>query len=141
MAKLLEATRAALGLTKKQAPDELALANLVSRGLPAQSVSCLIEQGIPDRDVFRTVIPRRTFQRRLESHTPLSPTESDRAERFGRILALASIVLGDDTRAVEWLSTKKRRLDNARPLDLLESNTGAKLVEDTLLQAYYGNVG
>jgi putative toxin-antitoxin system antitoxin component (TIGR02293 family) len=109
--------------------------------LPAESVTRLIEQGIPDRDIFRTVIPRRTFQRRLASQAPLSPTESDRVERFGRILALASLVLDGETRAVQWLSTKKRRFNDARPLDLLESNTGTKLVEDTLLQAYYGNVG
>jgi putative toxin-antitoxin system antitoxin component (TIGR02293 family) len=141
MASLLECTRLVLGLTKKQAPNELKLADLVSRGLPAESVTRLIEQGIPDRDIFRTVIPRRTFQRRLASQAPLSPTESDRVERFARILALASLVLDGERRAVQWLSTKKRRFNDARPLDLLESNTGTKLVEDTLLQAYYGNVG
>ncbi len=140
MAELLEATRATLGLTRGEVPNELALAKLIARGLPARAVSRLIERGIPDRDIFRVVIPRRTFQRRLAQHAPLSPAQSDRAERFARILALASTVLGNEKRAIEWLSTTKRRFNGERPLTLLESSTGTRLVEETLLQAYYGNV-
>jgi putative toxin-antitoxin system antitoxin component (TIGR02293 family) len=138
---LLEETRTVLGLNKRDAPDELTLARLVARGLPVRSVSRLIERGIPDHEIYRTVIPRRTFARRLAADARLSPDESDRAERVARVLALATVVLGDNRRAIEWLSTQKQRFAGARPLDLLESTAGAKLVESTLRQAYYGDVG
>lgn len=129
-----------LDLDATNAPDELALATLVSRGLPVHSIDALLALGIPEADIHKLVLSRRTFQRRRTARSALTPDESDRAERVARILALARVVLGDTPRAVNWLSTTKRRLNNRRPLDLLGSSVGTKIVEETLLQAYYGNV-
>ncbi len=120
--------------------DELALAALVGRGLPVHSVEALLELGIPEADIFRLVLSRRTYQRRHAAHSALTADESDRAERLARIVALTCAVLGDAKRAVNWLTTAKRGFDNRRALDLLGSNIGAKIVEEALLQAYYGNV-
>ncbi len=139
MPQLLEETRNALDLSESEVPDELALADLVSRGLPIRSLESLIERGIPEGDIYRFVIPRRTLERRRATHI-LSPSESDRTERLAHIVALACIVLGENEKAVEWLTTRKQQFNDARPLDLIESNTGAKLVEDVLLRAYFGNV-
>ena len=96
-------------------------------------------RGIPKADVYRVVAPKRTVERR-QTQKRLSPSESDRTERLARIFALASTVLGNDDRAIRWLSTKKRRFEDERPLDLMESSLGADLVESVLLQAYFGNV-
>ncbi|MEO6913065.1 MAG: antitoxin Xre/MbcA/ParS toxin-binding domain-containing protein [Candidatus Baltobacteraceae bacterium] len=129
-----------LDLVAADLPDELALAGLVGRGLPTHSIDVLLEMGMAETDIHKLVLSRRTFQRRRTSHSVLTPEESDRTERVARILALARLVLGDTPRAMNWLSTTKRRFDNRRPLDLLVSSVGTKIVEETLLQAYYGNV-
>ena len=121
-------------------PDDLALAAAIRRGLPAHTIDALIEHGIPEADVFGWVIPRRTWQRRRQAQETLTADESDRAERLARIFALACAVLDDQERAVLWLSSSKRRFDGQRPLDLISSSVGTKLVEEALLQAYYGNV-
>ena len=139
MTELLEQTRHALDLTESEAPTKLALAKLVARGLPVRSLEGLMARGIPKADVYRVVAPKRTVERR-QAQKRLSPSESDRTERLARIFALASTVLGNDDRAISWLSTKKRRLEDERPLDLMESSLGADLVESVLLQAYFGNV-
>ncbi len=90
--------------------------------------------------MFRWVIPRRTWQLRRQARKALTPDESDRAERIARTLALAEAVFGDRGRAIRWLSSAKQRFDGQTPLDLINSSVGTKIVEDALLQAYYGNV-
>jgi putative toxin-antitoxin system antitoxin component (TIGR02293 family) len=106
-----------------------------------RAVGALLEVGIPGEDIFRSVISRRTFVRRRAEEKALSPEESDRAERFARILALATTVLGDRERALRWLEGSHQTFEGRRPLDLIASSVGTKVVEDALLQAYYGNVG
>lgn len=133
-------TREILDLDAGEIPDNLSLAVQISRGLPSQAIAGLLERGIPESDLFQIVIPRRTWYRRKESQEPLTPDESDRAQRVAGILALAQAVFADRGRALHWLGSPKRRLDGRRPFDLMSSSVGAKIVEDTLLQAYYGNV-
>jgi putative toxin-antitoxin system antitoxin component (TIGR02293 family) len=138
---LLAETCGYLGLELEEAPSELALASLISRGLPVRAVGNLLQVGVPDEDIFRSVISRRTFIRRKAEEQALSPEESDRAERFARVLALATAVFGDRQRALQWLEAGHRTFAGRRPLDLIASSVGTKVVEDALLQAYYGNVG
>lgn len=137
---LLHDTLSALGLSAVETPNELAFATLIAGGLPATSIDGLLHQGIPETDIYRCVIPRRTFQHRRASAKRLTPNESDRAERLARVLALARAVFGDPERAVRWLLSTKKRFDDRRPLDLIQSSVGTKLVEEALLQAYFGNV-
>lgn len=136
---LLARTRAALDLARRDAPDEVALAKMVSRGLPVRSIEHLIASGLPESELYR-FIPRRTLQRRRSSAALLTPEESERVERLASVLALASSVLGEEKTAIEWLRSPKERFDGERPIDLLVSHTGARLVEEALFQAYYGNV-
>jgi putative toxin-antitoxin system antitoxin component (TIGR02293 family) len=137
---LLEGTIAALGMDGSAAPTELALASLVRLGLPTGTVDALLQHGIPESDVFPFVTSHRTFHRRRAAAEPLTAGESDRAERLARLLALATAVLGDTKRAVHWMSSPKKHLNEQRPLDFVGSSAGTKLVEEMLLRAYYGNV-
>ena len=85
MASLLERTRLALGLTKKQAPNELKLADLVSRGLPAESVTRLIEQGIPTATFFGRSSQGEPFNDALQAKRDFlrrSPTASSVLHAF-----------------------------------------------------------
>jgi putative toxin-antitoxin system antitoxin component (TIGR02293 family) len=119
-------------------PDDLA--QLVRQGLPAGSVTALAEK----LDVGRTVlsrklgIPQRTLTRRLSQRSRLTAAESDRTVRLARVYANAVEMIGDEEKAVEWLRTPNRALGGARPLDQLDTDPGARAVEDILGRIAYG---
>jgi putative toxin-antitoxin system antitoxin component (TIGR02293 family) len=129
--------RKVLGKAIKK-PDDLA--QLVRQGLPASSVTALAEK----LDVGSTVlsrklgIPQRTLTRRLSQHSRLTAAESDRTVRLARVYANAVEMIGDEEKAVEWLRTPNRALGGARPLDQLDTDPGARAVEDILGRIAYG---
>lgn len=129
--------RKVLGKTVKKPND---LAQLVRRGLPASSVTALAEK----LDVGNTVlsrklgIPQRTLTRRLSQRSRLTAAESDRTVRFARMYASAVEMIGDEEKAVQWLRTPNRALGGERPLDQLDTDLGARAVEDILGRIAYG---
>jgi len=129
--------RKVLGKAIKK-PDELA--RLVRKGLPASSVTALAEK----LDVGNTVlsrklgIPQRTLTRRLSQGSRLTAAESDRTVRVARVYANAVEMIGDEEKAVEWLRTPNRALGGERPLDQLDTDLGARAVEDILGRIAYG---
>jgi putative toxin-antitoxin system antitoxin component (TIGR02293 family) len=64
--------------------------------------------------------------------------EAERAIRLGRILATADAVLGSRANAWAWLREPNLALDRARPVDLLKSEIGARVVEETLVRLEHG---
>lgn len=119
-------------------PDDLA--ELVRKGLPAGSIKVLAER----LDVGSTTlsqklgIPQRTLTRRLSHRSRLTAAESDRTVRLARVYASAVEMIGDEERAVEWLRTPNRALAGERPLDQLDTDIGARQVEDILGRIAYG---
>lgn len=65
----------------------------------------------------------------------------DESQTRARIMALARSVFGDEGLAERWLSSPKERFAGKTPLEMLATKDGLRLVEETLLQAYFGNVG
>ena len=111
----------------------------LSAGLAANRVRDLVaHQAITLADVARTVGPRRTIDRRLKKNKPLSPDESDRFARFVTVLAQATAIFGNRAAAMQWLGTPKRRFEGEKPLDLLTTDAGTRLVEEVLEQARHG---
>jgi len=47
-------------------------------------------------------------------------------------------MIGDERKAMEWLSTPNRALGGERPLDQLGTDPGARMVEDILGRIAYG---
>ncbi len=129
--------RKVLGKAVKK-PDDLA--QLVRKGLPAESVTSLAEKlHLGNRAVSRKLgIPQRTLTRRLSQASPLTPAESDRTVRMARVYAAAVEMIGDREKAIEWLSTPNRALGGERPLDQLDTDIGARMVEDILGRIAYG---
>lgn len=129
--------RKVLGKAVKNPGD---LAELVRKGLPASSVIALAER----LDVGNTVIsqklgiPQRTLTRRLSERSRLTAAESDRTVRLARVYANAVEMIGDEENAVEWLRTPNRALGGERPLDQLDTDVGAREVEDILVRIAYG---
>ncbi len=83
-------------------------------------------------------ISERTLSRRLVGRERLSAGESDRMVRLARILAMAGDVLGSSKKASLWLKSENRALHDERPLDLLDTDTGARAVETVLGRIAYG---
>lgn len=127
-----------LGLDSDRVSSEFDLAQCVRHGFAAQSLDRLIAHGIPDTEIFRSVISRRTYHRRRAENENLSAEESDRAERVARTLALATLVFGAEEPAVRWLTQPNSQLNHEAPVVMLASSVGAKVVEDLLLQSYFG---
>jgi len=82
-------------------------------------------------------IPERTLARRKQQRR-LRPDESDRLFRVARIVALADETLGGRERAARWLQRPNRALGNAIPLHHLDTELGARQVEDALGRISHG---
>lgn len=82
-------------------------------------------------------LPVRTLARRKQEkrfHTD----ESDRLVRLARIGALAEDTLGSTPKAARWLRTPNRALAGDAPLARLDTDVGAREVEDLLLRIAFG---
>jgi uncharacterized protein (DUF2384 family) len=126
-------------------------------GLPGEAVVHLVGQLVTLHD-FASLekavgMSLRTFQRRKKAvgmsarisrrrkSSPakvLSQEQSGRTWRFAEILARAIAVLGSQEEAEEWLERPATGLDQRRPIDLLATPAGAKIVEDHLERLEYG---
>lgn len=119
-----------------------------------QDLQAAIRQGFPQpvvREVMRTAgltlkeiaasldLSPRSLQRRRHQGR-LAGYESDRLYRLARIVALAKRYLGDEQRAARWLRRPNRALGGSAPLDLIDTEPGARAVENTLGRIAYGGV-
>ncbi len=77
----------------------------------------------------------RTFQRFKVAPKPLGKEQSGQAWKFAEILAKATAVLGSQEAAEQWLNACGT--DQRRPIDLLATPAGVKLVEDFLVRLEY----
>jgi putative toxin-antitoxin system antitoxin component (TIGR02293 family) len=80
----------------------------------------------------------RSLQRRREGR--LAGYESDRLYRLARIVALAKHYIGDEETATRWLKRTNRALGGATPLECIDTEIGARMVEDVLGRIAYGGV-
>ena len=129
--------RKVLGKNIKK-PDDLA--ELVRKGLPASTVTALAERLAVGNAVLsqKLGIAQRTLSRRLSQRSRLTAAESDRTVRLARVYANAVEMIGDEPKAVQWLLTPNRALGGERPLDQLDTDLGARAVEDILGRIAYG---
>jgi putative toxin-antitoxin system antitoxin component (TIGR02293 family) len=80
----------------------------------------------------------RSLQRRRRGR--LARFESDRLYRMARVLALARESLGDPARASRWLKRANRALGGIAPIAAIDTEPGARLVENLLGRIAYGGV-
>jgi len=115
--------------------DEMDLAELVEEGLPPRSLEMLADRaGLGMDEVWRLVLPRRTWLYRRARRQRLTPMESDRASRLARVAALAGRTFGKANLARTWLHRPCRALGGKVPLKLLGTDPGCRLVEGELLR-------
>lgn len=70
--------------------------------------------------------------------SPLGTVASDRLYRMAVLYSLAEEVLEDEEMAREWLRTPQVGLNNRIPLDLMNTEAGAREVEDLLGRIEHG---
>jgi putative toxin-antitoxin system antitoxin component (TIGR02293 family) len=81
----------------------------------------------------------RSLQRRRRNGK-LAGYESDRLYRFARIVAIAHEYLGGQERAQRWLKRPNRALGGVAPLSAIDTEVGARQVENILGRIAYGGV-
>jgi putative toxin-antitoxin system antitoxin component (TIGR02293 family) len=111
----------------------------VEEGLRYESVDALSSNLEIGPGTIRAILrlPERTFARRKKERR-LRPDESDRLMRIGRIATLAEVTLGTREKAASWLKKNNRALGDRAPLDRLDTDLGAREVEDLLLRIAHG---
>ena len=85
-------------------------------------------------------IPKSTLMRMLERRNRMASGDSDRVYRLAAILALAEQAIGDRKKARHWLRQSNQVLGNQTPLRALETEIGARRVEQILGRIAYGGV-
>ena len=81
----------------------------------------------------------RSLQRRRAGGR-LARYESDRLYRLARIVALANECLSDRERALRWLKRPNRGLGGVAPVAAIDTELGARQVENVLGRIAYGGI-
>ncbi len=115
---------------------DLALA--VRDRLPLLALKGLAEAGLTEQEIERFVIPQRTRRHRAEKKQPLTIDESDRAVRLLRMQTLAEETFGDEAKANAWLRRPLAELDGETPLDIAQTEAGARVIETILAKIAWG---
>ena len=121
--------------TLRETPGRSALqlaTAITAAGLPLEALSELSAMGFTAAELGTLVINPRTLRHRRSRGESLSLDEADRAVRLARIYGYAEEVFGDAARAWVWLRTPNRSLDDHVPVLLLQTETGARVVEEAL---------
>lgn len=124
---------------RRNVQSDLDLAELIHEGLPTRVVDVVLKSGVlMVNELYQLVVPRRTLAHRKEKSQALSPEQSDRLVRVVRVTSRAKEALGDSEKAGRWLRKENRALGGKRPIDLLESDVGARMVERILGRIEHG---
>jgi putative toxin-antitoxin system antitoxin component (TIGR02293 family) len=114
------------------------LVHLIRRGLPVGTVQFVLDSGrLTASELDQIVLPRKTLAHRIRLGT-LTPEQSDRLMRVARLLALAEETFGNQQKAGTWLRRPTSVFAGERPLDLLDTDEGAREVEALLGRISHG---
>jgi len=128
----------ALGRSLETATD---LRTAIREGFPQSVVEELMHAaGLTLKELASTLdLSARSLQRRRREGR-LARYESDRLYRLARIIALAKHYFGDGPKATRWLRRPNRALGGSTPLELVDTELGARTVENVLGRIAYGGV-
>jgi putative toxin-antitoxin system antitoxin component (TIGR02293 family) len=110
----------------------------IMRGIAARRVKTLIDRGVLGAKQVYRVIPERTFGRRLAKNEALKPAEADAIGRLVRVTEEAKKTFGDADFAHKWLSYPNPALGDRIPVEMAETDAGAREVETILTRIAYG---
>jgi putative toxin-antitoxin system antitoxin component (TIGR02293 family) len=126
-------------LLKSDIRSDFDFVRLVQDGLPTAVLEALVKRGeLTPLEVEKYIIPRRTLAHRKRRHQPLSREESDKLARVARIFAVALDTFQDRQKAAAWMRRPNRELQGAAPVELLDTDSGARVLEQTLERIAHG---
>ena len=113
----------------------------IREGFPPAVVENLMRaSGLTLKEVAGALdLSPRSLQRRRRSGR-LARFESDRLYRLARTMAIASDYLGDAERARRWLKRPNRALGGLAPVAAIDTEPGARQVENLLGRIAYGGI-
>jgi putative toxin-antitoxin system antitoxin component (TIGR02293 family) len=128
------------GLVQSQLPDLFAQ---VQGGLPPTMVDQGAEYLGLSKSEFADILQMSSssLSRWSREKKVMPQAESDRVARVARVTLIVEAALGSHEDAVEWLNSKIPALGNVKPLSMLGSDSGVKIVEDLLVRAQAGVYG
>ena len=112
--------------------DDLGLVEITRRGLPCEAIDSLAGQlGVTANEMSRYLhVSHRTLVRNrgkiLDMHV------SDHVITVGRVFARSVELFQSRDNATRWMKSPLLALGNVRPLDLLDTTTGAAMVLNIL---------
>ncbi|MGA2921030.1 MAG: antitoxin Xre/MbcA/ParS toxin-binding domain-containing protein [Candidatus Sulfotelmatobacter sp.] len=117
------------------------LCEAIREGFPPAVVQELMHSsGLTLKELAESLdLSPRSLQRRRRSGR-LARFESDRLYRLARIVALAQQSLGTREKAVRWLKRSNRALGGTPPISAIDTELGARQVEDVLGRIAYGGI-
>ena len=117
------------------------LCEAIREGFPPAVVEELMQaSGLTLKELAESLdLSPRSLQRRRRSGR-LARFESDRLYRLARIVALAQQSLGDRESAARWLKRSNRALGGAAPISAMDTELGARQVENVLGRIAYGGI-
>ena len=108
-------------------PQKVVGSVMNSAGLTVKELSAAL-------DLSPRSLQRRRHQGRLARY------ESDRLYRLARIVALAKQYIGNEETAARWLRRPNRALGGNNPLELIDTELGARAGENVLGRIAFGGV-
>jgi putative toxin-antitoxin system antitoxin component (TIGR02293 family) len=139
----VEAVATILGgeeVLKAEVHDLGDLERVVARGLPVESLRRAVRYAVGSatgvRRLADRLVPAATRKRRAGS--ALTPEESARVERLARLMALAEQVWEGHEKAQAFMARPHALLEDRTPLELAETELGARRVERLLMKLEYG---
>lgn len=127
-------------LGMKPEPSIKKLGEEIKKGFPFKAFEDFQRvMELPAKEVASLIgMPMSTLARRKEKGH-LAADESERLLRLSRLVGLTvELFEGDDKAARHWLSTPKRALDGASPLQIAETEPGAREVEKLIDRLEHG---
>jgi putative toxin-antitoxin system antitoxin component (TIGR02293 family) len=117
---------------------DLDIARLIRDGLPVDVIDRLIGDKTVTPDEVRRIImaPKAISERRRKGG--LTPEQSERVIRAVRIIAEALETFGSRDKALTWMRRACAVLGGKAPIDLLDTEEGAGLVESLLGRIAHG---
>jgi putative toxin-antitoxin system antitoxin component (TIGR02293 family) len=124
---------------KKKVSTAAQLTETIREGLPYASLEALLAKlGIPRNEAAAALnLPERTLARRRKEKR-LRPDESDRVLRLARLFSIARTVLETDENAATWFSQPNRSMGGKTPLAIVDTEIGAREVEEALWRIAHG---
>jgi putative toxin-antitoxin system antitoxin component (TIGR02293 family) len=105
--------------------------------LNASIITDLERNGVKFDELYTIVGSKDEIARLVQSGTTLPHELAERVSRLAHIVSLAEKVFGQREKAFLWLRLPNQDLNETAPIDLVRTETGARIVEDTLLRIEY----